>query len=461
MEGLLLFALGLAGLAAVLWRPAWAAPCFAFLIYMRWSDTLRAEFGVPPLFMLAAPLLLALPLGRWLFVGTPVGRAWRPALVLALVYGGVCLGSLLYALEPERTAQELMNQLDGLFILMVMVLGIRTSLDFERAVSAILLAGLVLASLAVFQQLSGSFDSTFAGFARTELRNIHDATRGARSEGPVSANYFAMILVVVVPLALHRVLHGAGRAERWVGAFTLVVSLTAIGFTYSRGGVVALAATGVAMLVWVPRRRLGWLVGGAAALALVGGLVLAPTQYGQRLAALTEVFAILQGRVPQDSALRGRLSEASSAALMFAEQPLIGVGYGNYETHYHRFARDVALDGRREERQAHSLYLEVVAETGLLGLAAFGALVGYALSSVWVARKAHARAGRWRAAQTATAFGLAFFGYLVGSVFLHMTYPRYFWLLVGIAIAARGTVPAAVPSPRALSRQPALAGSGA
>jgi hypothetical protein len=33
------------------------------------------------------------------------------------------------------------------------------------------------------------------------------------------------------------------------------------------------------------------------------------------------------------------------------------------------------------------------------------------------------------------AFGIALFGYLAGSLFLHLSYPRYLWLLVGIAFA--------------------------
>jgi len=461
MEGLLLFGLGLAGLVAVALRPEWVAPYFTFLLYMRWSDTLRTEFGVPPLFMLAAPGLLLLLFGRWLFSGAPVGQAWRPALVLALLYGGVCLGSLLFAVEPERTGEALMNQLDGLFILMVLVLALRTPLDFERTLTAILLAGLVLGGLSVYQQLSGSFDASFAGFARAELRNIYDETSSARSEGPVSANYFALILVVVVPLAVHRLLHGEERLERLLGGLTAAVSLAAIGFTYSRGGVVALAAVALPMAIWVPRRRRLHVAAAAAVLGVAAVVALGPTQFGQRLAALSEITSVAKGRMPADSALRGRISEMTAAVMMFADHPVFGVGYGNYETHYHRYAREIAIDGRREERQTHSLYLEVAAETGLVGLAVFGALLAFALSGVLRARRALLEAGREREAQATTALAIALFGYLTGSVFLHLSYPRYFWLLVGIAFAVRGLAQSQPAAGRVEAHQPALVGSRA
>jgi len=122
---------------------------------------------------------------------------------------------------------------------------------------------------------------------------------------------------------------------------------------------------------------------------------------------------------------------------MFNDHPVVGVGYGNFEIHYPRYAQSLALDGRSEERQAHSLYLEVAAETGVVGLLAFGLLLAAALASVQQARTAFAEEGRTRDSHMATAFGIALLGYLVASVFLHLTYPRYFWLILGIALSLR------------------------
>jgi len=450
MEGLLLFALGLAGLAAVAWRPEWTAPFFAFFVYMRWSDALRGEFGVPSLFMLAAPALLVLAVGRWLFQGRSVGAAWRPALLVTLGYGAVCIASLLYAIDTERTVDALMNQLDGFFIVLVMALALRTPRDFERTLGAILAAGAVLGGLTVLQQATGAFDERFAGFAKAELRAIYDESAGYRSAGPVSANYFGLVLVTVVPIAVHWLVHARARRQRLLGGATLGLVLASIALTYSRGAVLTLAVVALAMGIWVPRRRLGRLVGVTLLVGVVAVAAVAPTEYGRRLAALTEVVGATQGHKPQDSALRGRLSEVTSAALMFGDHPLLGVGLGNYEVYYHRYARDLALDGRREERQAHSLYLEVAAETGLLGVTAFGGMLVYLLQGI---RRARGRLmpERRLEAEHATAFGIALLGYLAGSCFLHLSYPRYFWLLIGIALGVRGLY-----GERSSARRPAL-----
>jgi O-antigen ligase len=232
----------------------------------------------------------------------------------------------------------------------------------------------------------------------------------------------------------------------------VVAAVGAIVFTYSRGSLVALAMCCVPMLIWVPRRRLvpALLVAGLAGV-LATAFVL-PSDYVKRLSALTQVFSAAQGHVPQDSALRGRLSEVTSAAMMFGDHPVVGIGYGNFEIHYPRYAQQLGLDARREERQAHSLYLEIAAETGIVGMLAFAALVVGTLAGAVRARRSLGESGDVDGYHLATGFAIALLGYLAGSIFLHLTYPRYFWLLIGIGLALHTLVASErpAPSPRAL-----------
>lgn len=462
MVGLLIFGAVLAGFIFVMRRPEWTGPYFAFILFMRISDSIRGEYGLPSLFMALAPGLLLLAIGRWLFFGSEVGRGWRPALWLLFAYGSVCAGSLLYAGQTELTREALMNYADGILIALIVTLYVRNMVDFERVVWALIVATFILASLSVWQQLTGGYEDTFAGFARVELRNIHDATRGFRSEGPVSANYFGMILVAAVPLAAERMLHALDRRARAFAAVTLAVALLAIVFTYSRGAIVALAVVSVMMLVsWVPRRVLGRAIVVGALPAVIAIAFLLPAEYTQRLAALGQVTQVSSGSSIQDRAIRGRLSEVTSAIMMFGDHPLIGVGYGNFEAHYPRYAQMVGLDGRREQREAHSLYLEVAAETGLVGIVVFGTLVGFACLTVRSRRRSFLEEGNRAAAHLLTGFGISLLGYLVGSIFLHLTYPRYFWLMIGLAIATWPFAPASRVATSPMGAPATLAPEGA
>ena len=72
----------------------------------------------------------------------------------------------------------------------------------------------------------------------------------------------------------------------------------------------------------------------------------------------------------------------------------------------------------------------MVALIAAIGVLVFGGLVGFAGFTVLSRRNAFRDAGDRRSAELLTGFGLSLLGYLAGSVFLHLTYPRYFWLVM-------------------------------
>jgi hypothetical protein len=123
---------------------------------------------------------------------------------------------------------------------------------------------------------------------------------------------------------------------------------------------------------------------------------------------------------------------------MFLDHPLVGVGAGNYSTHFARYADRVGSDARLYEEPGevnypHSLYLEVAAETGAVGLAAFGTVLVAAFASLVAARRRLLAAGDPRTAALAEGVGLALVGLLVTGLFLHGQFPRYLYLLLGLA----------------------------
>jgi len=245
-----------------------------------------------------------------------------------------------------------------------------------------------------------------------------------------------MILVCIAPLAIDRLLHDRRIWLRIVAAVSLAVTVASIGFTYSRGAIVALVAVAVPMVVWIPRHRRVRVLATLGATVGLAAVFMMPAEYMQRLSALGQLADVAKGKIPQDSALRGRLSEATSAIRMFADHPIVGVGYGNFELYYSGYAQKIALDARREERQAHSLYLEVAAETGIVGVLSFMTVIGFVFYAILKTRRAYEELGPSDALDSITAFGISFVGFLAGSIFLHLSYPRYFFLMLGIGFGA-------------------------
>src|SRR5690606_215528 len=86
-------------------------------------------------------------------------------------------------------------------------------------------------------------------------------------------------------------------------------------------------------------------------------------------------------------------------------------------------------------RRAHSLYLEMAAELGVLGLGLLLSIFGVQLAMLGRARRV------WRNrmpefSELATALSLSLVSFLGTSLFLHLSYQRYLWLLLAICSAA-------------------------
>jgi hypothetical protein len=76
--------------------------------------------------------------------------------------------------------------------------------------------------------------------------------------------------------------------------------------------------------------------------------------------------------------------------------------------------------------------LEVVAETGIIGLTIFLSLIWYAMRCAVIARRKFLEVAQSDYAHLTTGLAVAFISYLVSALFIHAAFPRYFYLLLGI-----------------------------
>lgn len=429
----LAISLGLAGITFL--RPEIGGLALIFISYTRLSDVML-DYGLPVSIsdLLVFWLLVVLTL-RW-FLYREIPSSWsRPALFLGL-YGFVGLVSYFYASAPGETLAGIVDYAKNALLVLLVVVSLQRPGALRQASWTLLAAGLLLGSISVFQQISGSFEQNFAGFAVAEQQHIVGQVNDYRIGGPLaSPNFFAMILIPLLPLAVDRMLAERQLFLRLAAGTAFIVVLFSIIFTFSRGGFLALAAV-FGLLLWRLRGRFRLL----AAIFFLFLLLLpfVPAAYRQRLATIPQTLVLEDEAVLRESAVRGRLSEWIVGWEMFSDHPVGGVGLANYPTHYLEYSSELGLDNRREQRSAHSLYLEIAAETGLLGLATFGALMIAVAQGLVYAHDELRRAGKEHEAGIIVALAIGLVGYLVASLFLHAAFPRYFWMLVAIAFAAPG-----------------------
>lgn len=181
-------------------------------------------------------------------------------------------------------------------------------------------------------------------------------------------NFAGHALVIAITLAAGLLVDAFRRGGRWFecAAYGAAIGLLAthLYFTSMRGGLVALAlgATAVAVTLglrrYVTRASAAWMWGLAASAGLmviagVGLLLLAPW-------------------LSLDRPLQLRLHGYAGAAAMFLDKPLTGVGPGNYGFENIPYWSDFealwyALSEKRN-LHAHNEWLEIAAESGVLGL---------------------------------------------------------------------------------------------
>ena len=400
-----------------------------FVIYINLSDVLINYHGFPSI----AKPLVGIVLGIILIRATVYKDrfyGWKSFMFLALLYGLVGMIPMLIAADFGQISLIAQDYLKDVFIGLEIILLIRIPKNLRHAIWVLLLAGLLMAGLAYYQQITNTLDNPYWGFGKS----IKDSTSGLRVAGPVGdPNTFAQIMAVLMPLALERFWNEKKSFLRYLALGILFLCGFAVVFTYSRGGFLAVAISLLFMAIRRPPRP-SLVVGILGIILFIFQLF--PENYVERISTLLSFLPNSKNSILQDRSFRGRSSENLVATMMFKDHPLIGVGAGNFNDNYQYYSRRLGLDSRRDPRSAHSLYLEVAAERGILGLISFSAIVSFTYWSLWRAEKSYSRLGRKDFADLTVALSSGLTAYLIAALFLHDAYVRYFWVLIGVAWAA-------------------------
>jgi O-antigen ligase len=180
--------------------------------------------------------------------------------------------------------------------------------------------------------------------------------------GPyVNHNHYAGLMEMLVALTAAAWISGQHPRWQWYACAATVMGLVSVVLSGSRTGVVCtlfeMALLLVICLISVPQHAktpfsaLGLLLASAAILAVW----ITPPETAARLGAAVHT---------QTASLADRMVMAHDGLRMFRAHPLTGVGLGGFETAYPRF-QTLRTDFRIDH--AHNDYVEILAETGILG----------------------------------------------------------------------------------------------
>ena len=246
-------------------------------------------------------------------------------------------------------------------------------------------------------------------------------------------NDLAAQLVLAIAFGVALAVDQRRRLTRLALAGVVVALAVGLVATQSRGGLVAFAAVLLAapLVFWRQRRH--------ALVAIV--LVIAAVGAGFAF------FGHARSRVTSfNEGGAGRSTLWLVAWRMAKDNSPVGVGLNNYRVvapDYVRRPGSLAYVRQIDDRDVvHNTYLELLAETGMIGLALFLAVVGACLAAARRAQRLFDRLGRRDLARISGAALLAGLGILVNQIFQSSAYDMRFWVVFALgpgllAIAGR------------------------
>ncbi len=434
-SAVVVFTAGAAIVLVALRLPSAALIALSLVVTTGFSQVLVRRYGFPSFFQLLAPPLALVALAELPRGGSRA--VTRPASLFGLGFLTWQLLSSTWAASAAYADSVVAETGRGFLIFVFVVLIVRSEARFQLVAGATVAASAALALVGVLQATTGADFGEFFGFGRIKLAQIYGDVFEARIAGPYGdPNFFAQSLLLVLPLAIGLLWSARSRRARIAAGAAAAVILAAIILTYSRGAALAL---GVLSFVVVAafgvrnRRR-------ALAILVLASLLFAvlPSGFVTRLATVTE---FLPGVVVEDpdSSFEKRRVVTTVAWLIFLDHPFLGVGVGNYAHHFQDYALRIGSDARDylaategERQYPHNLYLELLAEGGLVGLSLFLGLVGTILGRL---ASTASSAGTSSRQVLVRAVGLGLVGYLISALFLHGAFQRLLWMFLALAVA--------------------------
>jgi putative inorganic carbon (HCO3(-)) transporter len=404
-------------LAALRFKPLLPAVVFFLPLtpFLDWNFPIRDLATLVRFSLFAGVVVYRLSHGKglreWLWNG------WLTRAVLG--YFMVAVASVAFNPVTLDAQRELMRLASYVCFYYVITDWIRTPRDTRTLLKVLMISTIAVALFGFYQVMIGGYSPVYDVLypVQEEIRQI-PPWEGRITSFLEHYNGLAAYINLVVPFCLVFALRGTDPKLRTLSKWCMALASVALLLTQSRGGLLAyVAILMVSAYMLAPdrktrMRRLAVVLVVCVLAAAAAGLLF------QRLGEIDDYTAV------------SRLAIWGGAFTVFARAPVVGAGFGNLRPLMG------GLLGLPEGwmGDAHNLYLELLAESGLVGLIAFAFLI---VSALRAARKCM----RQSREEFAWLIGIAAFAALCGVLvhgtvdYLFHTTPQaaaLFFLVLGI-----------------------------
>jgi hypothetical protein len=407
-------------------NPEFTTLAVLFVLYTNLTVIATRYHGLPTFVAGSFFLLLGMPLLYFYFIRR------LPIIVNSALL--LMVGYLVAMVISAAVSRDFVTSVDrmatfflaGIVLYFLIINTIRTKELLRKVTWILILSGFFMGTISIYQEFSGSYDNALGGLAQVKDAQIStgevdvsgEKIKRRRLAGPIgSKNRYAQIMVVLLPLAFFRIRGESSRFLRVLAVVSMIPILAGIMLTFSRGA-------GIAILF-----RYFFL----AIVFCATVMYLAVPHYFNRIyLSYVGITNVLSGQTHQaDGSVRGRTTVSLAALKTFFDHPFFGVGPGQTNSYIPEYASEIGFRKISGTRRAHNMYIEELSDNGLFGASWFFAIILATLFKLNQTRF-HKKWGT-DGENIASGFLLSILAYLFTAIFLHLSYVRFFWLLIALA----------------------------
>ncbi len=265
----------------------------------------------------------------------------HPVIVAMLIYWFWVVVTTVLAIEPSISQSKLVH------LSKVMLFAILATVIMQSPNRLKMFVWVMYTSLAFIGVKGGLFTILTGGNSRVQ------GAGGMMGDN----NQLAMAMSMLLPLGIYMAMHPPIKILKWPLRFAaFLIPISVIG-THSRGGFVALAGVIFMLILKTKRKILTLFLVGIIGL---GGITFMPDSWRNRIES-TE-------NAKEDSSFLGRVSMWKFSTNVVVDEPIFGAGF---DVFYVREAAERYMPDGFQARAPHSIYFEVLAEHGYVGLIFF------------------------------------------------------------------------------------------
>ena len=377
-----------------------------------------------------------------LITRAPVRWNWPISLIIGFIIWSM-IGTIL-GVAPGAQFPHWMRLVTRLAFFILAVNALRTPKQMKHFVIVVLTCAFLMALSAVSQyfipsaQIAGAGD--WASVGATDSAYIDQESLQGEAAIRVSgraghSNWLALILLLILPLnAYWFSLAKTSRMKLFIG-FVIFIEVAALVLTFTRTGLVIGCVVGLLVLLR-KMAKINTLRVFSGLAVLVIAFSMLPGAYKERV--------LNPQQYTQSKSVMSRIDLQEAAARYFIENPVFGLGQGGFglEFIYERNETAGIMKFMVEQGNGqaifigtHNMFLQLGADSGVIGLVHFLAFFYVTVKRLLAAEKRFRTEGNLQAERLAGALVISLVGFVLCMVFLHALHQEVWWMIAAAAVA--------------------------